>query len=167
MIIVVAGVSGSGKTTIGEMLARRLAVPYAEADSFHPAANIAKMSAGIPLNDDDRKPWLQAIADYADARLEAGESAVVTCSALKRRYRDFLRAGRPLLHIVYLDGDRETIGRRLSSRAGHFFPPQLLDSQFRDLEPPSPDEGVLAVPVEQAPEQIVEAIVRALSLPKG
>ncbi|WP_394833460.1 gluconokinase [Pendulispora rubella] len=162
MIVIVAGVSGSGKTTVGKALAQQWGCAYGEADEFHPPENIAKMAAGTPLNDDDRAPWLQRIADYADERIAKGESAVVTCSALKRRYRDFLRRGRPELRIVLLDGDRATIARRLSERKGHFFKEHLLDSQFRDLEPPQADEEIVAVPITGTPDEIVASIVRAL-----
>jgi len=162
MIVLVAGVSGSGKTTVGQLLARHLGVAYAEADEFHPPANIAKMAAGTPLNDEDRAPWLQRIADFADERIARGESAVVTCSALKRRYRDGLRHARPELRIVYLEGNRKVIASRLMERKGHFFPEQLLDSQFRDLEPPEPDEDVLTVPIVGTPEDIVAGIVERL-----
>jgi len=164
MIVIVAGVSGSGKTTVGQTLAQRLGYSYAEADAFHPPENIAKMASGTPLNDDDRAPWLQRIADYADEHIAKSESAVVTCSALKRRYRDFLRRGRPALHIVYLDGDRATIAARLNERKGHFFPERLLDSQFRDLEPPQPDEGIVSVPIEGTPDDIASSIVSTLAL---
>ncbi|WP_394843925.1 gluconokinase [Pendulispora brunnea] len=164
MIVIVAGVSGSGKTTVGKNLAQRLGCAYGEADEFHPPENIAKMAAGTPLNDDDRKPWLQRIADYADARIAKGESAVVTCSALKRRYRDFLRQGRPALRIVYLNGDRETIAQRLSERKGHFFKEHMLDSQFRDLEPPQADENIVDVSIQGTPDEIVSSIVRALGV---
>ncbi|WP_394823600.1 gluconokinase [Pendulispora albinea] len=164
MIVIVAGVSGSGKTTVGQLLARHLGVAYAEADDFHPPENIAKMAAGTPLTDADRAPWLAAIGAFADARMARGESAVVTCSALKRSYRDGLRRGRPELRIVYLEGSREVIARRLTARKGHFFPERLLDSQFRDLEPPEPDEGVLTVPISGTAEEIVREIVAGLSV---
>jgi gluconokinase len=163
-LLLVTGVSGSGKTTVGAMLAGRLHCAYAEADGFHPAANVAKMRAGIPLDDEDRRPWLRAIAAWIDERAAAGESAVVTCSALKRQYRDFLRRGRPQVRLIYLDGDEELIAGRLASRHGHFFPARLLDSQFRDLEPPQPDEHPLTVRAADPPGRIVAEILATLGL---
>jgi gluconokinase len=158
------GVSGSGKSTVGPMLAGRLGWAYAEADNFHPAANVAKMRAGIPLTDDDRRPWLHAIAEWMDTTAAAGGAAVVTCSALKRRYRDYLRAGRPYAQLIYLEGDKGLIARRLAARHGHFFPARLLDSQFSELEPPRRDEHVLTVSAAKAPGQIVDEIVTRLRL---
>lgn len=163
MIILITGVSGSGKTTMGAMLAGRLGWEYAEADDFHPAANVEKMHAGIPLTDEDRWPWLDRIADWIDSRIAAGTSAVVTCSALKRSYRDRLR--RPETTLVYLDGSPELIRRRMAARLGHFFPAALVDSQFRDLEPPGPDEHALNVPIDDTPATTVESILAALKLP--
>jgi gluconokinase len=160
-ILLLMGVSGSGKTTIGAMLAGRLGWTYAEADDFHPAANVEKMHAGRPLTDEDRWPWLRATADWM--RNQTGP-AVVTSSALKRKYRDLLREGRPDLRLVYLDGSRELIGKRMAARHGHFFPKELLDSQFRDLEAPQPDENSLDVPIDGAPEQIVQEIIDRLDL---
>ncbi len=130
-----AGVSGSGKTTVGALLAGRLGWRFADADDFHPAANVAKMRAGIPLTDADRWPWLNAIAAWMDERITRGESAVVTCSALKRSYRDVLLAGRPEARLVFLSLDRELLEQRLAARHGHFFPEELLGTQFVDLEP--------------------------------
>jgi gluconokinase len=161
--IVVMGVSGSGKTTVGAMLAERLGRPYAEADSFHPEANVAKMAAGHPLDDDDRRPWLAAIAAWIDQRIARGEPAVVTCSALKRTYRDVLR--RPEVQFVYLDGSPALIAQRLAARKGHYFRAELLASQFADLEPPAPDEGVIAVSIDPPPAAIVDAILRAIGAP--
>lgn len=158
-ILLLMGVSGSGKTTVGAMLAGRLGWTYAEADDFHPPANVAKMHAGIPLDDDDRRPWLEATATWM--REQEGP-AVVTSSALKRRYRDLLRAGRPDLRLVYLEGDRDLIGKRLAARHGHFFPKDLLDSQFADLEPPGPDENPLVVSIDGPPERVVAEIVDRL-----
>ena len=161
-IIVVMGVSGSGKTTVGAMLAGRLHWVYAEADDFHPLANIEKMAAGHPLTDEDRRPWLAAIGAWMDKQIEAGQPGVVTCSALKRTYRDQLRAGRPGVRLVYLRGSRELIAARLASRHGHFFHSEMLDSQFRDLEEPTPDEDVLVVPINGFPEDIVAEILRQI-----
>jgi gluconokinase len=143
MILIVAGVSGSGKTTVGAMLAGRLGWRFADADEFHPAANIEKMRAGIPLTDDDRWPWLRAIGAWMDERAARDESAIVTCSALKRSYRDLLLQGRPQARMVFLTADREVLARRLAARHGHFFPQQLLGTQFGDLELPGPGEHVV------------------------
>src|SRR4051812_13765136 len=150
-ILVVMGVSGSGKTTIGALLAGRMQWTYAEADDFHPPANVAKMAAGRPLDDEDRWPWLAAIGAWIDERRAAGEPGVVTCSALKRSYRDLLRQGRPEARVVYLHGSRELIAGRLVARHGHFFKAELLDTQFADLEEPAPDEDVLTVSVDGTP----------------
>jgi gluconokinase len=158
VVIVVMGVSGSGKTTVGQALAARLGVKYAEADEFHPPANIAKMSAGQPLTDDDRWPWLQAIAEWIGEHEDPG--AVVTCSALKRPYRDLLRSGGPVF-FVHLDGTKELIAARLAQRKGHFMPPALLDSQLADLEPLHPDEPGVVLNIEASPEALAEAAFRA------
>jgi carbohydrate kinase (thermoresistant glucokinase family) len=155
-ILLLMGVSGSGKTTIGAMLAGRLGWKYAEADDFHPPANVEKMHNGIPLDDEDRKPWLEATAEWMK---DQDRPAVVTSSALKRKYRDMLRAGRPDLRLVYLDGSRELIGNRMAARHGHFFPEQLLDSQFADLEPPGPEENPLIVSIDGPPERVVDEII--------
>jgi gluconokinase len=160
MIIVVMGVSGSGKTTVGEQLADRLGWEFADADDFHSATNVAKMQAGTPLTDADRAEWLRAIAAWIDEHIASGKDSVVTCSALKRGYRDLLR--RPEVLFVYLDGDRELIARRMAARRGHFFPAALLDSQFRDLEPPGPDERACAVSIAGTPEETVGQIIDQL-----
>jgi gluconokinase len=154
--IVVMGVSGSGKTSIGEGLATALGAPLLEGDQFHPKANIDKMSSGTPLNDDDRWPWLDAIAR---AMRDAPGSVIVTCSSLRRVYRDRLRAGagRPVL-FVFLDGAQATIAARLKERKGHFMPPSLLDSQFATLEPPGADEpGIIRVSIEPPVPEIIAA----------
>jgi len=158
-ILLLMGVSGSGKTTVGALLAGRLGWPYAEADSFHSAANVEKMTAGRPLTDEDRWPWLRAIRAWMDERLAKGESGVVTCSALKRAYRDVLR--RPEVLLIYLQGGRELIAQRMAARHGHYFKPGLLDSQFATLEEPSADESVITVPIGGTPSQIVDDIVAA------
>jgi gluconokinase len=158
-ILLVTGVSGSGKTTTGSLLAGRLGWDYAEADSFHPPANLAKMAAGHPLDDDDRAPWLEAIGAWIDRTSAAGRPGVVTCSALKRSYRDALRSGRPQVRLIYLDADRETVGLRLTARTGHFFPTELLDSQYRDLEPPTEDEHAVWVRVTDQPTDIVDLLL--------
>jgi gluconokinase len=160
MILMVAGVSGSGKTTVGALLAGRLGWQFADADAFHPAANVAKMVAGIPLTDADRAPWLAAIEAWMDERAARGESAVVTCSALKRAYRDTLLGGRPEARMIFLSVDREEVAGRLTARHGHFFPAALLSSQFDALEPPRPDEPrVTVVPGGHDPQQTVTAII--------
>ncbi|NEY31783.1 AAA family ATPase [Streptomyces sp. PRKS01-65] len=165
-VVVVMGVAGTGKTTIGPLLAARLGVPYAEGDDFHPAANIAKMSAGTPLTDDDRWPWLDAIGAWAHER--AGLGGVVSSSALKRAYRDRLRAAAPGLVFVHLTGSRELIEDRMSQRQGHFMPTALLDSQFATLQPLQPDEAGVAVDVAGSPEEITERAVQALkALPEA
>ncbi len=159
-LIIVMGVSGSGKSSVGEALGERLAIPFRDADAFHPQANIDKMTAGIPLTDADRWPWLDAIGK---ALHDAGDGLVVACSALKRIYRDRLRqaAGRPVT-FVWLDGSQETIAKRMSGRKGHFMPPSLLDSQFATLEPPASDEQVIRVSIELPLDKEVDAAVAAL-----
>ena len=139
--LIVMGVSGSGKSTIADKLAERLRWSYEDGDKFHPASNVAKMSAGHPLTDEDRWPWLQAIADDIDRVCGAGQHAVIACSALKRAYRDVLVHGRSDVRIVYLKGTQELIARRLAARKNHFMPPGLLDSQFKTLEPPDAGEA--------------------------
>ncbi|MEV2253927.1 gluconokinase [Streptomyces sp. NPDC050147] len=163
-VVVVMGVAGTGKTTIGPLLAAQLGVPYAEGDDFHPPANIAKMSAGTPLTDDDRWPWLDAIGAWAHSR--AGLGGVVSSSALKRSYRDRLRAAAPgvdSLVFVHLTGDRALIEDRMSHRQGHFMPTALLDSQFATLQPLGADEAGVAVDVTGTPEEISERAFGALS----
>jgi gluconokinase len=158
VVIVVMGVSGSGKSTVGQDLAKRLGVTYAEADEFHPPENIAKMSAGHPLTDEDRWPWLHAIAEWIGTHEESG--GVVTCSALKRPYRDVLRGGGPVF-FLHLDGPREVIAARLTARKGHFMPPALLDSQIADLEPLHPDEPGTVLNIDATPEALADAAYRA------
>jgi gluconokinase len=167
MIVVLSGVSGSGKTTVGESLARRLAWPFTDGDSLHPAANIAKMRAGVPLTDEDRWPWLAAVAAVIDERIAAGQSAVVACSALKRSYRDLLLAGRPAVSMVFLDVDRDLLAARLAARHGHFFRADLLASQLADLENPQPAERILVLPAVGTPEQIALQIISRLQLASG
>jgi gluconokinase len=162
--LIVMGVSGSGKTTVGESLAKRLGWPYEDADKFHPASNVAKMSAGHPLTDQDRWPWLKAIAAEIDLICDAGKHVVIGCSALKRAYRDILVHGRTDIRLIYLDGTQALIADRLGRRKGHFMPPGLLTSQFNTLEPPTPDEHVLAVSIDAPVEAIVEDVLRQLKL---
>jgi gluconokinase len=156
------GVSGSGKTTIAEGVAKREGWHLVEGDDFHPPANVAKMKSGTPLTDEDRWPWLRAIAAEIDAIRGRGESAVVTSSALKRAYRDILIGDRPDVALVYLKGSKELIGGRLASRKGHFMPPTLLDSQFTALEEPGVDEHPIVVSIEPPPDKIVDEVVRKL-----
>jgi gluconokinase len=162
--LIVMGVAGSGKSTIGETLAARLGWVFEDGDRFHPASNVAKMSAGQPLTDEDRWPWLKAIADEIDRLCGAGERAVVACSALRRIYRDILVHGRNDIRIVYLDGTQQLIADRLGRRKGHFMPPGLLASQFKTLEPPANDERPFTVSIDAPVEAIVDDIVRQLKL---
>jgi carbohydrate kinase (thermoresistant glucokinase family) len=161
-ILVVMGVSSSGKSTIGTLLANQLHWEFEDGDWFHPARNIDKMQAGIPLTDEDRATWLIAIADFiAQARL-SGKRVVLACSALKRRYRTVIIGNRPDVRLVYLKGDMELIGRRFAARHEHFMPPSLLESQFDALEEPGPDEHPIVVSIEPRPREIVANIVDAL-----
>jgi gluconokinase len=162
--LIVMGVSGSGKSTIAEQLAQRLGWRYEDGDRFHPASNIAKMSAGQPLTDQDRWPWLQAIANEIDRACQAGEHAVIACSALKRSYRDVLVHGRNDVRIVYLNGTQELIAGRLARRKGHFMPPGLLASQFKTLEPPDIDENPVTVSIDASVEEIVDDTVSQMRL---
>ncbi len=157
------GVSGSGKSTIGTQLAKRLGAIFADGDDLHPQANVMKMSAGIPLTDEDREPWLRLCAQWLAEQQDEGVPAVLACSALKRSYRDLLRAAAPGLAVVYLDGSRELLASRLSNRPGHFFNPRLLDSQLADLEAPGPDEGAIVVPITLTPAEIIDQAAAALA----
>ena len=161
--IVVMGVSGAGKSTVGALLAQRFARAFLEGDSFHPPANVEKMRHGIALTDADRLPWLTALAAEIDRARIAAKPVVITCSALKRAYRKILAGGHTDVLFVYLKGGKELIARRLAARAGHFMPPLLLDSQFATLEEPDADELSYAVGIEGMPEDIVEAIVRVVA----
>ncbi|MFB9524470.1 gluconokinase [Streptomyces cremeus] len=158
--VVVMGVAGTGKTTIGTLLAERMGVAYAEGDDFHPATNVSKMAAGVPLADADRLPWLDRVGAWARERGAAG--GVVTCSALKRAYRDRLRGAAPGVAFVHLEGSRGLIGARMRERRGHFMPVALLDSQFAALEGLGRDEYGVTVGVEGTPEEVVERAVKAL-----
>jgi gluconokinase len=162
--VVVMGVSGAGKSTVAGGIARAMGWILAEGDDFHPKANVDKMASGHPLTDEDRWPWLQAIAGEIDLVCEAGERAVVACSALKRPYRDILVHGRHDVRIVYLNGTKELIAGRLAARKGHFMPPGLLDSQFKTLEPPQADERPVIVSIDASVDAIVDDIIRQLRL---
>jgi gluconokinase len=160
--VVVMGVSGSGKSTVGAALAQRLRAPFADADDFHPEANVAKMTAGHPLDDDDRRPWLEAIGAWLADHEQGG---VMTCSALKRAYRDQLRSHAPDTVFVHLHGERDVITRRQATRPGHFMPASLLDSQFATLEPLGADEVGFLLDVDQSVDEIVEQATRHLTTP--
>ncbi|WP_243491351.1 gluconokinase [Massilia violaceinigra] len=158
---VVMGVSGCGKSTVGQALAQELGVPFVEGDQFHPPANVAKMSAGMPLDDDDRAGWLLALQARIREARAGGAGLVLSCSALKRRYRDLLREGDPALRFAHLDGPRELIAARMRARAGHYMPPSLLDSQLRDLEALQSDEAGVLLDIGSAPGQQVARILGA------
>jgi len=162
--IIVMGVAGSGKTTVGKLLAERLQWPFVEGDRFHPQANIEKMQSGVPLTDEDRLPWLRALAQWIDEAQRENTRAVIACSALKRAYRAMLIRDPAQARIVYLKGSEATIAQRLSGRSGHFFPATLLRSQFDTLEEPTADEAIV-VSAELPPDDIVEEIVGALAPP--
>ena len=160
--ILLMGVAGSGKSTIGAALSDQLGWPFRDADSFHPAANVAKMSAGVPLTDEDRWPWLAAIGTWLDERRATRQPGIVSCSALKRIYRARLLSGRPDVRLVFLKGDEALIGARMRNRTNHFMPPSLLTSQFATLEEPQPEERAMVVSVAATPPEIVAAIVAGL-----
>jgi gluconokinase len=164
LVIVLMGVAGCGKSTTGESLSRALGWPFRDADSFHPAANIEKMSRGLPLDDGDRAPWLAAIADWIDERRARQEPGIVSCSALKRAYRQRIIGARDDVRLVYLKGDRELIGRRLKARKHHFMPATLLASQLAVLEEPRADERAVIVDVAMARRRVVAAIIARLGL---
>ncbi|RZF29916.1 gluconokinase [Paraburkholderia sp. UYCP14C] len=159
MILIAMGVSGAGKTLIGEMLAERLHCTFTDGDAFHSAANKEKMHHGIPLTDEDRWPWLKTIRAAIEEKQKAGETAVFTCSSLKRSYRDILRAGDKDVCFVYLEGSREVLAERLGHRTGHFFDPSLLQSQLDTLEAPGDDEAI-TVSIDLTPEQIVDEVLK-------
>ena len=160
MVVLLMGVAGSGKTTIGRQLADELGWKFADADDFHPPANVAKMSTGTPLDDTDRAPWLAAIRLFIDARLAAGENAVVTCSALKEKHRAVLLSGAPDVKLVYLRGTRDVLWSRISGRSGHFMKPAMLDSQLATLEEPV---NALTLDIAQSPAQLIAGIRSALA----
>ncbi|HEY4919928.1 MAG TPA: gluconokinase [Xanthobacteraceae bacterium] len=163
-MLIVMGVSGSGKSTIGSLLVQRLHWEFEDADWLHPASNVEKMHSGIPLTDEDRWPWLHAVAGWIDQTRRAGGHGVVSCSALKRRYRDILIGDRADVRLVYLKGDETLIARRLATRHEHFMPRSLLHSQFEALEEPGTDEHPIIVPIEPPPREIVARILSALNI---
>jgi gluconokinase len=164
-VLVVMGVSGSGKSTLASLLAQRLRWPLQEGDVLHPQANVDKMAAGHPLDDAGRWPWLRLIAAWIDERAAAGEPGIVTCSALKRAYRDMLR--RDFVRFVHLTGDLDLLARRLQHRNGHFMPPSLLDSQLATLEAPGADENAIAIDIALAPETQVDGVLAWLDIDGG
>jgi len=165
LIVIVMGVSGSGKSLVGSVLAEALGARFAEADSFHPPENINRMSAGMPLRDEDRWGWLDAIAIEITEAERKGETLVVTCSALKRIYRDRLRLASRHIRFVYLEVDRDTAAARVAARKGHFMPASLIDSQYADLQAPAADENALTIDARRTPAEIVGIAVAALSAP--
>ena len=162
-VLVVMGVSGSGKTTVATGLADRLGWPFAEGDDFHPAANVAKMHGGTPLTDADRMPWLQAIAGWIDARRAAGSGGIVSCSALKRTYRDILIGERRDVRLIYVRGSQPLIGARIAARHDHFMPASLLQSQFDTLEEPAADERPIIADAALTPAAMVEQVLAGLT----
>ena len=162
LCVVVMGVSGVGKTTVAVLLAERLGLPYAEADDFHSPANVAKMRAGTPLDDADREPWLQALGAWLGERAKDGSGGVITCSALRRRYRDTLRAACPGVRFVHLTGSHQLIAERIGGRSGHYMPASLLDSQFAALEPLEPDERGVLLDVGPSAEQLAAEAAQLL-----
>lgn len=165
MIVIIWGVSGAGKTTVGKTLSRELGWEFIEGDDFHPAANIDKMQRGVPLTDEDRQPWLQKLRAVITEALDKAENAVLACSALKKKYRDQLRVN-DQVKFIFLRGSREQVALRLRNRRGHFFNPDLLASQFADLEEPTATENVMIVDLGQSPAEIVETILGKLELQK-
>jgi carbohydrate kinase (thermoresistant glucokinase family) len=163
-VIVLMGVSGSGKSTVGDALASALHWEFRDADSFHPRANVEKMSRGVPLTDADRAPWLAAIAAWIDDRLAAGRTGIVSCSALKRAYRQVIVGGRTGVGLVHLRGSFDLIAARMAARRGHFMPASLLQSQFQTLEEPGPNEHALAASIDQSAEDIAQEIIVTFAL---
>ncbi len=164
VVLVVMGVSGCGKTTVATLLAERLNWPFEEGDALHPPSNVEKMKSGHPLDDNDRAPWLEKIADWVGQRLDAGGSGLVTCSALKRSYRDTINRRGSGVVFVYLHGSHQTIAARLMARHGHFMPTSLLDSQFADLQEPTADEPAISVDAGPTPPEIAQTVIDSLGL---
>ncbi len=164
MIIVLMGVSGCGKTTVGTKLASHLGWEYQEGDALHPQENILKMSDGMPLNDEDRKPWIARVTDWINSHCLAGRDGVISCSALKKSYRQTITSKQNDVYLVYLRGTRELLSRRLTQRRDHFMPPDLLDSQLDLLEEPSADERAIVVTIDRTPNDIVKSICDLLGL---
>lgn len=160
--VVVMGVSGSGKTTVARGIAEATGYEFAEADEFHPPENIARMERGVPLTDEDRWPWLTALAQWMEARSAAGVSTIITCSALKRTYRDVLRDGPPSVTFVHLDGPAEVIRERMAGREGHFMPTSLLQSQIDTLEPLDEDEAGVVLDLRRSPRELIDEAVARL-----
>lgn len=163
-VVVLMGVSGSGKSTTGKRLAKKLGWTFRDGDEFHPDANVSKMRAGTPLTDDDRWPWLDAIAAWIDECRATGQHGIVACSALKRVYRDRLAHGARDVRIVHLRGSEKLIGDRMSRRKNHFMPPSLLASQFATLEEPGPDERITVVDVALSPDRVVTTILERIGV---
>jgi carbohydrate kinase (thermoresistant glucokinase family) len=163
-VLVVMGVSGSGKSTVGKALAARLDWAFQEGDDLHPSANVARMSAGVALTDDDRAPWLAAVGDWIDRCIANGGGGVITCSALKAAYRRTLTKGRPAVGLVYLESSPSLIAARIAKRSGHFMPASLIDSQFADLEPPGPEEDVVVVAADLPTDAQVDVVIKAVAL---
>jgi gluconokinase len=165
--VVVMGVTGSGKTTVATELARRLGWDFTEGDDHHPAANVAKMRAGTPLDDDDRRPWLLELAGWIGQHEAEGRSCVLTCSALKRRYRDLLCDGHPSVWFAHVSGPQELITERVTARQGHYMPPSLVPSQYATLEPLGDDEPGRVVPATGSPAEVVDALLADLAADRG
>lgn len=164
VVLVLMGVSGCGKTTVAAILSGRLDWPFEEGDALHPQSNIDKMHAGHPLTDEDRAPWLAKVAHWVEDCLDAGENGLITCSALKRSYRDIINRRGHGVEFIYLAGSKETIATRLAARHGHFMPPTLLDSQFEALQEPTADEPAIRVDIGPAPSAIANTIIQTLGL---
>lgn len=158
-VILLMGVAGSGKSTTGAMLSKRLERPFADADDLHPRQNIEKVQRGIPLTEEDRRAWLDRTREWIAEKRRQGSGCIVSCSALKRDYRDYVKSVAPDMLIIYLRGDKDTIETRISKRKGHFFPAELLEVQFQLLEEPVVDEGIVEVDIRQSPQEIADQIV--------
>jgi gluconokinase len=164
LVLVVMGVTSSGKTTVAKTLAERRGWAFQEGDSLHPEANVAKMATGTPLTDEDRWPWLDRVAAWIDEKRRAGQSGVITCSMLKRAYRDKVVGGKDDVRVMFLKGDKQVIADRMAKRKGHYMPTSLLDSQIDTLEPPTPDERPLVVDIEGSIDQMIAQAERLLEV---